>query len=210
MAVESLLREMLTMQADGSVVVSELSLVVWVLAHSLARQCYTRRSLGRTPIFDTINTLHMYAFPVPTTRHVPKCYENDSRDHKTWHWGAYSERELLTMQSDASVVASELLVFVLVFARSLAHQYCIWRTPGRTPIFSTISKLHCSIVVSEIAAVVLVLARSFANAAHASRLVAHLHSTQSTHSTPYFYHSCFEELRRRLARLQIVAAESLQ
>ena len=69
------------MQADGSVVVSELAVVVLLLARSIARQCSTWRSLDRTPIFNTINTLPVR---LPTAAHVPMCRENDSYYYKTW------------------------------------------------------------------------------------------------------------------------------
>ena len=50
-------REILTTQADGSAVVSELTVVFFVLARSLAWQCCTWRFLGRRAIFGTITTL---------------------------------------------------------------------------------------------------------------------------------------------------------
>ena len=76
------------------------------------------------------------------------------------------QREILTMQSDGSVVVSDLAVFVLVLVRPVSHQCCTRRSLGSTSILSAISTLPC---------------------------------------TPSDYHSCSEVLRKRLARLQILA-----
>ena len=75
------------------------------------------------------------------------------------------------MEPDGSVVVSELALVVLVLARLLTYQCCTWRSAGRTPIFNTTSTLPW---------------------------------------TPFDYHSRSELLRKRLARLHIVAVEILQ
>ena len=50
------------LQADGSVGVSELAFIVFVL---LSRRRCSRRSLGRTRTINTISTSPLYAFRLP-------------------------------------------------------------------------------------------------------------------------------------------------
>ena len=96
-AEESLQRKILTMQVDGSVFVSDLAVVfVFVLAHSLVNVARDGRvvALSRCRVVAHIYSAQSQHDHVrlPTTTHVPKCYESDSRDNTFWQWRAYSER----------------------------------------------------------------------------------------------------------------------
>ena len=101
------------MQADGSVVVSELAAVVLVLARSLAHQCCTWRSLGGAPIFNTIST-----FPC-TRSDYHSCSEVLRKRLARLQNVAV---KTVTMQADRSVVVSKLAVVVLDLVRLLAPQ----------------------------------------------------------------------------------------
>ena len=64
------------MQADCSVAVSELAVVVLVLALSLANVAH-----GDLMVVHVYSTQSTHSpLRLPTTTNVPKCYENDSRD----------------------------------------------------------------------------------------------------------------------------------
>ena len=79
------------MLADGSVVVSELAVVVFVLALSLAHQCCTWRFLGRTPISSTISTLYAFRLPLmfrsvtKTARATKECRSGERTVIDTHH-----------------------------------------------------------------------------------------------------------------------------
>ena len=62
--------------------------------------CFDTCSLTRSPTLHTAvawshshiqHNKHNSAEHIQTTTHVPKCYENDWCDYRTWQWRAYSE-----------------------------------------------------------------------------------------------------------------------
>ena len=70
-AVESVQSEIFTMQADGSVFVSELAVAALVLARLLAANV-AHGGLLVALLYSTQST--HYPVRLPTTTHVPKCY----------------------------------------------------------------------------------------------------------------------------------------
>ena len=89
-----------------------------VLVRSLARRCCTRRSLGRTPLLNTINTSALYAFRLPlmfrsVTKTTRATTERDS--------GAPTVRYTHRL---GSVIVSEIVVVaVMILARCTNNQY---------------------------------------------------------------------------------------
>ena len=124
------------MQAESSVVVSKLAIVVLVLARSPMLDMVVSWSL--TYIQHNQHT-PLHAFPLPlmfrsvtrTTRVTTDRGSEERTVRDTYH------------TSRRQCFVSNLAVVLLVLARLLPHPCCTWWPHGRTPIFNTIITLPC-------------------------------------------------------------------